>query len=260
MSLYYNFSDKSTAWNFLTRKSTIDIEPSPATKKRKTEESYICVKCGSLIKRGGRESYIKRHWEAKHKQDISLPTMRAFIVPSNHEDAKTFLNKIESKKKLDISFASTSKEFVETMDMNPPDLERTENNPSSSTETTQQPKTTQKSIEGFLNDGQKEDETNYEHIQTGINQILLSLEDLKLKNETTNKILKPQHHNSDTFAHLKSLTSLKDMSLSDQIDVSFLDGCCKICCLCCSRYIKSHPSTIRYHILSLRFFKIKFLI
>lgn len=204
------------------------------------------MKCGSLIKRGGRESYIKRHWEAKHT-DILLSTMRAFIVPSNHEDAKIFFKKTESKTKLDISSASTSKEFEETM--NPPELKRTENNPLLSTEITQQPETTQKSIEGFLNDDQKEDEINCEHIQTGINQILLSLEDLKLKNETTNKILKPQHHHSDTFVHLKSLTSLKDMSLSDQIDVVFLDGCCKICCLCCSRYIKSHPSTIRYYIL-----------
>ena len=80
-------------WNFLKRRSTNDIKTSsPATKKKKSDEnhSYICLKCGSQINRGGRESYIKRHWESKHK-DISYMTMK-FL------DVETMVNHLQAYK------------------------------------------------------------------------------------------------------------------------------------------------------------------
>ena len=197
----------------------------PKQAKQDAPQEYLCLVCGGNVNRGGREFYVKRHWTSKHMEQ-PFKVFKKLVVPSNHEDARRYLaEKNEERAKINkpvtskpITIPSTTS-TMQTLEAISPSM--------STAPYTIATSSMQKSIEGFLETTDTPDKDN---IQAGINQILLTLQDIQL-NPNMRKSKQPT--TSASIAELKSSTSLHSITL-DEIKIEYLDGCCKISCCCCS--------------------------
>lgn len=248
-------------------------------KSKKTsasETSYLCLKCGSTIHRGRREFYRNRHWESKHQgEDASLA--RVYIVPTDHEDAKKLLKKA-GKGGLNDGQKNTPKD--DTEEEQPKSFTSTPSKVAKSSATSSLSKdaqtyidtrsanddtheildkslkkaknTTQKSIEGFLNDTNEEDgteENSLEKIQSDLNQIKVMLSNLDI-NTSINERTSVVPRNNAISDGLKTAKCLDDIENED-VCIEISDDCCKVKCQPCYKYIQAHPNTIRYEFFKL---------
>ena len=183
---------------------------------------------------------------------------KKLVVPLNQEDARRYLaekngerakvNKPATSKSISIPNRSivsdTTTSTMQTLEASA-SISLSMSTTTTTVVTTTASSPMQKSIEGFLETtGDVRNIPDKDNIQAGINQILLTLQDIQLNPNTRRS---KQSTTSATIAEIKSSTSLQSITL-DEIKIEYLDGCCKISCCCCSNYVKSHPSIIRYDI------------
>ena len=269
-------------WGFLKRPAALMLSAKLPAKKKKSEPCF-CLECNTILARST-ESYKKRHLEQKHKDLLENNNLTVF-VSADHESAKRAqtIEKVKNTDAYPSSEISASKSsipiFSETYselaelhseasgsEVNQPTVSgkklnlTTEVNSSPSLGSQSQKtfaknfeqktstdicEKTQKSIEGFVNAGYADDDSEASSrskksdngaLQSDINQIKLMLSSLTVEQKATDSKIKYVGENE-----IKQAQNLMEVSHPD-IYIEAEDDYCKVTCVCCQNYIKAHTN------------------